>query len=184
MNKLRVYPVIFAAVITLLTFAALHFPQKNSVPGPKDILQTWETSNNAFRVRVREYEDPSSIWLPRYLFEFASTTVGSDEWREIITDVADNDVPIPRDRVRFVNERVGYVFFRRKFAATSDGGLSWAVWDVSEHVPEWECCNQAFIEDVVIAADGTGTMRLKARFNHLNSTKLYTRNFGLQWSNE
>ena len=49
-----------------------------------------------------------------------------------------------------------------KFAATTDGGGSWSVWDAETDLPKWRCCNYKLIQDVHLEVTGKGTMTLKA----------------------
>ena len=128
---------------------------------------------------------PSSIVRVMVGFNGATSVgpaTGSNDWREVMIDQTDNSIPIPHDKVRFVNDQTAYLFLKSLFAATVDGGHTWAVWDAKKNVPDWECCNQAFIKDVSISTNGTGTMTLAPRFNDIKVKELQTKDYGTTWT--
>jgi photosystem II stability/assembly factor-like uncharacterized protein len=147
------------------------------------VMDTWEAANNGFKVRVIEYEEKHPVLLHRFNYVF-QTSPAANDWREIMDTWTDDDVPIPHESVTFLTDNVGYISMGEIFAATIDGGRSWSVWDAKKEVPNWQCCNQAFIKEVHIASDGRGEMLLSPGFNQIPVTKLNTKDFGMNWNPE
>jgi hypothetical protein len=108
---------------------------------------------------------------------------GSDAWRDITTFRHDDAVPIPRDQIRFVNNRVAFVFMGWIYAVTTDGGATWSVWDAGNDLPNWQCCNYRLITDVKLNVDGTGTMTLNPIQDRPGEVpQLRTKDFGRHWT--
>ena len=152
-------------------------------PSGSDITESWEVSNQTYRLRVERRAE--RVWGPiagaQYVFR--SAPPDSDAWREVMTFRHDDPVPIPRDQVRFVNERVGYVFMGWVYAVTTDGGTTWSVWNAETDLPKWACCNYRLIGDVNIEADGTGTMTLNPIPQRQSEVpRLTTNDFGRHWN--
>ncbi len=112
------------------------------------IAETWETTNGSFKIRVDRHNEENGGFVPGAYYVFRAATVGSDDWRDVMTFRHDDPNPIPRDQLRFVNDRVGFVFMGWMYAVTSDGGDHWSVWDASNDLPNWRCCNYRLITDV------------------------------------
>lgn len=94
----------------------------------------------------------------------------------------DDPVPIPREQVRFVNDRIGYVFMGWMYAATTDGGRSWSVWDARKDLPDWSCCNYRLIQDVRMQLDGVGRMTLNPIPGRpAEASELETQDYGQSW---
>jgi hypothetical protein len=148
------------------------------------VTDNWETANNNFKVRVGAYEEKHPVTLHRFNYVFQTSTAGANDWREVMDTWMDDDIPIPHDSVRFLSDNVGSISMGEIFAATTDGGRSWSVWDAKKEVPNWQCCNQAFIKEVHIASDGGGEMLLSPGFNQIPVTKLHTKDFGMNWNPE
>src|SRR6266550_5739499 len=151
--------------------------RKTDAPQLGNVIETWETGNAKFKIRVTQYGEKHPILLPRYFFVFESAPTKSNDWQGVMTDQTDNSIPIPKDKVRFVNDKMAYVFLKSVFATTVDGGHTWMVWDAKKNVPDWQCCNQAFIRDVSISADGKGTITLAPRFNDIRTKELQTKDY-------
>jgi hypothetical protein len=146
------------------------------------VFETWETSNQTFRVRVDAHSE-EHVFLPGAYYVFRSAPAGSDHWRDVMTFRHDDPNPIPRDQVRFVNDRVGFVFMGWMYAVTSDGGATWSVWNAGNDLPNWQCCNYRLITDVKLNVDGTGTMTLHPIQDRRGEVpQLRTKDFGRHWS--
>ena len=146
------------------------------------VIRTWETANHTFRVRVREYNERGPIVLPHYYYTFEATQAGSGDWHEIATVRTDEDLEIPREQIRFISDRTGYLFILGKYAVTTDGSYSWQVWDADEGVPKQQDPSQRFIRDVNINPDGSGTMKLISRSVQKEPIELHTKDYGRHWS--
>ena len=46
------------------------------------------------------------------------------------------------------------------YAATTDRGANWKVWDAASDLPAWQCCNYNLIRDVALTEGGEGVMTL------------------------
>lgn len=144
-------------------------------------METWETANGTFMMRVTARPEKALVGIPGANYVFESAAVGSDDWREIMTFRHDDQVDLPRDQIRFVDERVGYVFMGWMFAVTTDGGRNWSVWNAAKQLPNWRT-NYRLIDDVRVDADGGGMMRLNTLDERQQGTELFTRDYGRQWT--
>lgn len=124
------------------------------------ITEAWETANTTFKVRVRRYEEQNGGFVGGGYYVFESAQLGSDNWGKIMTFRHDDPVPIPREQVRFVNDRIAYAFMGWMYAVTTDAGTGWSVWNAEADLPKWQCCNYALIQNVSVESDGTGLMTL------------------------
>jgi hypothetical protein len=93
----------------------------------------------------------------------------------------DDPIPIRRNQVRFVNDRVAFAYMGWMCAATADGGATWSVWDARTD-SKW-CCSYELITDVRLESDGTGTMTLNPVQNPTGEKpELHTKDFGRHWT--
>jgi len=146
------------------------------------VNESWQTSGHALQVRVDVHPERNSF-EPGAYYVFRSAPVGSDAWRDIMTFRHDDPVPIPQDQIRFVNDRVAFVFMGWMYAVTDDGGRTWTVCDAGHNLPNWLCCNYRLITDVQLNADGTGAMMLNPIQDRRGEVpQLHTRDFGRHWS--
>lgn len=146
------------------------------------IIETWQTENKTFKVRVTSFEEEGSVVNGAY-YMFESTSGDSNDWREIVIFRHDDQPKIPANQVRFVNDQVGYLFMGWIYAVTTDGGASWSVWDAKNDLSNWQCCDYGLIRDVSIGEDGVGKMRLKPISNrHGDAPELRTRDYGRHWT--
>jgi len=147
------------------------------------IAETWETANGSFKIRVdRHFEENGGLDAGAY-YVFSSAPVGSDAWRAIMTFRHDDPVPIPHEQIRFLNDRIAFVFIGWTYAVTADGGATWSVWDAGRNLPNWQCCNYRLITDVQLNGDGTGTMTLNPIPQRSGEVpRLRTNDFGRHWS--
>jgi hypothetical protein len=148
-----------------------------------DIGETWETTNNAIKIRVTAYNqkgvEPQGTY---YTFESVKKELVLDA-REIMTFRHADQVLIPRAQVRFVNDQVAYVFMGWLYAVTTDSGYSWSVWDAERDLRNWQCCNYELINEIRIEADGVGTMRLNSSPQDVGRIQeLHTTDYGRHWT--
>ena len=149
------------------------------------ILETWETANPVFKVKVTAYSEENGGSVSGAYYVFRSSRAGSDEWQEIMTFRHDDPIPIPREQVQFINDKIGYAFMGWMYAVTTDGGLSWSVWRAEKDLPNWQCCNYKLIQEVRLGNDGIGIMKLKpidAREGEV--PELHTKDFGQHWQSQ
>ena len=145
-------------------------------------FESWETANQKFKVRADAHHEEHTF-LPGAYYVFRSAPVGSDAWHDIMIFRHDDPNPIPRDQVRFVNDRVGFVFMGWMFAGTTDAGATWFVWDADNDLPKWQCCNYRLIKAVHLEPDGTGTMTLNPIQDRSGEVpELRTKDYGRHWA--
>jgi hypothetical protein len=150
----------------------------------KKVNETWEIANKRFKVNVTAYAEENGGFVGGAYYVFRSAVEG-DDWKEIMTFRHDDPVAIPRGQIRFVNDDVGYVFMGWMYAVTTDGGSNWSVWNAEKDLPNWRCCNYRLIQDVLIAQDGVGTMRLRPIPQRQGEVpELRTKDYGRHWSVE
>ena len=142
------------------------------------VLQTWETSNESFKLRIRQFNEKVFLGLPGYYYAFEATDQNRpDQWREVASIRTDDDVGMPREQVRFVNPSVAYFFMGQIYVVTVDGGHTWYVWDVAKH-PECD----GFIKAVRVGPDGTGVMTFDPIPNKgRQPPDLFTNDYGQHW---
>jgi hypothetical protein len=143
----------------------------------------WETEHGGLRIRITEYQQKEPSFLHYFFYVFESMPVSANNWSEVMTFVHTDDVGLPKDQVRFVSNDVGYVFMGWMYAVTTDGGLTWSVWDAPRDLPNCQCGNYQLIRDVQLTADGVGTMILNPPPNTQQpETVLHTRDYGRHWT--
>ena len=154
------------------------------LPKRGEAIESWQTGNDAFKIRVTAYsEKPSLPGFGGAYYVFDSATVDSDKWREILTFRHDAPVEIPRGQIRFVNEQVGYIFMGWMYGVTTDAGATWSVWNAENDLPGWQCCNYNLIQDVHIAPDGVGTMKLNPiPQQQSEAPEMHTKDYGRRWT--
>lgn len=153
-------------------------------PFPGKVIESWETTNNEFKVRVQVYDEGNKA----HLFEsgchvqLASAQAGSNEWHQFSSAYYSHCGQIPKDRVRFVNDKTAYVFMQWWYIVTTNGGITWSSWDVAGHLSDRVYYNPLLIQDVSMTSDGAGTMVLNPQGTRSKEPlTLYTRDFGLHW---
>jgi hypothetical protein len=146
-------------------------------------LETWETGNNAFKVRITAFAEKKGGLVAGAYYVFQAAQSGANGWHEIMTFRHDDPVPIPREQVRFVQDRIGFVFMGWMYAITTDVGRTWSVWDALRELPNWKCCNYVLIRDVRIGLDGSGTMSLNPIPDRRGEVpELCTKDYGRHWA--
>ena len=81
------------------------------------VIDRWEVSNAKFKLRVTAYRE-KAIMTPGAFYVFQSGLKDADEWREILTVLTDEPIPIPRENIRFVDDQIAYFFMRNYYAVT------------------------------------------------------------------
>lgn len=154
-----------------------------------EIFERYETANAVFKVRVTARRTYAPYALPGAEYVFESAPVDSDDFRGVLTLKADQAIPIPRQQIRFVNDRVGYIFFSSYYVVTTDSGQTWATWYSESNLPdEKELLKYNIspaIEEVEIRPDGSGKMVLIPFFKKgEKGPNLSTVDYGRHWSIE
>ena len=177
MNK-KALRIVCVCVVLALSIGCDLFsgPRKGS-----KINERWETSNSAFKIRVTAYaEEGGIVGIRGAYYVFESAPIRSDTWREVMTYRHDDPDPIPRDQVRFVNDKIGYVFMVYKYAVTTDAGATWQTWYIVTDMSNWSN-SRARIKDVKIGEDGIGSMSLHPVLDQ-KQTELFTKDYGRHWN--
>ena len=143
-------------------------------------IERWETTNHIFKIRVTAHVEESSAFVAGAYYVFKCARSDDRDWREIMIVHHDDPVKIPREQVRFVTDRVGYVFMLYNYAVTVDAGVTWFVWYAPKDLPNWRD-TRANINDVQIRSDGTGRMRLTTSTDQA-APELYTNDYGQHWN--
>lgn len=155
-----------------------------ALPPIGDVTERWQTGNGVFNIRIdQRAEDLWLFGLPGAYYVFQSSH-SEGPWREVMTFRHDDPVPIPRENIRFVNDRIAFVFMGWMFAITTDGGNKWSTWNAQTDLPKWDCCNYRLIKDVNILPSGTGTMTLEVIEDRSGEEVplLKTTDFGRHWA--
>lgn len=172
---------IVPAIVVVLALALLAL---NSFrPMMAERIDTWVTSNQTFQLRIEQHRERFQIPVAGAYYVFRSSPTNSNNWVEVMTFRHDDPVAIPREQVRFVNDRIGYLFMGWKYAVTTDGGANWSSWSAEKDLPNWQCCNYGLIKDVRLKPDGTGVMTLNPIPQRRGEVPaLYTNDYGQHWS--
>ena len=165
------------AFLTICVTALLAF---GCTSQEKPILDRWQTGNAVFEIRVTEYEE-KHFPLSKFRYAFEANRRGSTDWREIMTARTDDDIPIPREQVRFLGDRAAYVFMTSKYAITTNGGDSWSVWEANEATVNLQYPGQAFIKEVNVKPDGSGALLLALLSGEKQVRQFRTEDFGHSW---
>jgi len=177
---MRILIVLIAIVFGVSIWGIAHFYQGTR----GKVLEEWQTANTTFRVRVTAYKEKALI-IPGAYYVFQSAPIGSDNWQEIMTLKFDDPVPIPREQVRFLNDRVGYAFMGETYAVTTDGGRTWILWNSEVELKGRADVLSRSIEKVHVLADGTGIMQLYEHpYQKGKVPTLRTQNYGRHWNLE
>lgn len=156
-------------------------------PVPGKLIDSWQLANNNFKVRVQMYDEGNKahIFERGCHLQLASAQLSSNEWRLFSTAYYSKCNEIPRDRVRFVNDKTAYVFMQWWYTATTNGGVNWSTWDVAGHLPNRVYYNPQLIQDVFMNSDGSGTMTLNPEgIRNKEPLTLSTHDFGVHWDLE
>ena len=181
MKRMRVILIIGSSLILLAAFYALISRVRS-----KTVIDSWETSNNAFSILVTAYNEKSSLQLlSGAYYKFQSSIKGSTKWNEVMVFRHDDIVPVPKSQIRFVSNQVGDIFMGWMYAVTTDGGNSWSVWNAENDLPNWECCNYKLIKDISLSSTGIGMMTLSPISGRRGEVPvLHTKDYGRHWGME
>lgn len=151
--------------------------------GRGEVVEQWENSLEGLKIRVTEYKEANPVYLTHFFYVFESSAA-SGGWHEIMCVKNDDDIPLPRDQIRVLNDQIAYVFMNEKYAVTTDGGRSWNVWEATpENLPELQFA--ANIRDVRINIDGTGIMQLRSLVSgQIATVTISTKDHGRHWNLE
>lgn len=96
-------------LLVLITLTAIALASCKMLSGPRmgETVESFETSNQTFRMRVDRHAEVGGFMavLNGAYYVFRSAPVGSDNWHHIMTFRHDDPNPIQRGQVRFVSER-------------------------------------------------------------------------------
>lgn len=146
-----------------------------------EIVETLETQNTPFRIRINKHIERGGFMavLNGAYYVFQSAALGSDQWQDITTYRYDDPIDIPRNHVRFANEKVAYVFMFDMYAITQDGGASWKISDIDNYLPSEPKCGS--IKDLRVDSDGVGEVKLQCYAKQNSFKVLETKDFGRNW---
>ncbi|MEP7337928.1 MAG: hypothetical protein ABI977_09300 [Acidobacteriota bacterium] len=162
----------------ILAFASFYY---SCVPRPGKVIETWETSNGAFKLRVTARIEKNGFPTGGY-YSFQSAPLSSNTWQDITTFRHDDPIEIRKNQVGFINDQTAYFFMGWIYAVTTDKGQTWSVWDAKKDLPYWQCCNYELVREINLSPDGTGTMRLNPIPGRSGEVpELRTKDFGRHW---
>lgn len=152
--------------------------------GRGEAIEQWENSAHGLKIRVTEYKEKQPIYLTHFFYVFESSNAASGDWQEIMSVKNDDDVPLPRDQIRILNDQIAYISMREKYAVTTDSGRTWTVWEATpQNFSKLQ--SAANIRDVRINIDGNGTMQLDSLVNGQITTLIVsTKDYGRRWNLE
>ncbi|MBA3351999.1 MAG: hypothetical protein H0U23_06160 [Blastocatellia bacterium] len=141
--------------------------------------EAFVTQNKLFRIRVTTYaENPGFVPGAYYVFE--SARLSSTDWHRIAVFRHDDPVPIPRDQIRFISDKIAYVFMGWVYAVTTDAGTNWSVWEAPGKIQ-----NYRLIQDVELRGTGVGTMRCEVIASRGYETQEFkTDDYGRTWERD
>jgi hypothetical protein len=145
----------------------------------EDILSTEEKENSTLSVKItafRERRDFGQVLAGAY-YVFEVKNREEQGWRKFMTIKYDDPIPIDKNSIVLINERIGYVFMIEKFAVTTDAGFTWSIWDISK-VPSLKDDLSCRIQSVRIVENGTGSMNIKC---NAVEKRLSTNDYGITW---
>lgn len=168
-------------IIVLIIFSFSLLGCRNTVQNG-ELLSTLEKDNVNFKVKItsfREKRDFAQILAgANYVFEVK--VKDEQNWREIMTVQFDDPIPIDDNSIYFVHEKIGFIFMRTKYAFTTDAGITWQVWEISQNqsLKNDATCK---IRNIKLDVSGKGTMEIQC--NKILKT-LFTLDYGTNWNDE
>ena len=179
----RVIAVLICFVLAILAVNFVPIPESLKSPYKAEVVETWETQNTPFRIRVDKHIERGGLLAALngayYVFQSESGK-NSNQWREVMTIHLDDPDDIPREQVRFAGDKVAYFYMNSDYAVTNDAGESWRIFKVCEFLTSREDCKG--IKDLRIDADGKGEVKIDSPAKHKDDLKvLETSNFGRSW---
>lgn len=179
----RVVAVLICFVAAILIAKFVPMPKFLQSPHKAEVVETWETQNAPFRIRVDKHIERGGFMGALngayYVFQSESGK-NSNQWRQVMEFRDDDPNDIPREQVRFAADKVGYFFIGNDYAITNDAGESWRIFKICEFLSSEEHC--AGIEDLRINADGKGEVKIHSSSKYKDGLKvLETIDFGRSW---
>ena len=149
-------------------------------PSKGELLSTVERENPNFSVRINCFREKrtfaQALAGANYIFEVK--TKNEINSREIMFVELDDVIPIDSKSIGFVNGNIGYVFMKRKYAVTTDGGMNWKIWDGIQF-PLMKNDLSCGIQNVNVEENGSGVMSLNCSDRR---KELITKDFGISWN--
>jgi hypothetical protein len=179
----RVIAVLVCFVLAILIVKFVPMPEVLKSPYKAEVVETWETQNTPFRIRVDKHIERGGF-MPvlggaYYVFQSESGK-NSNQWRQVMEIRHDDPNDIPREQVRFAGNKVGYFFFGNDYAVTNDAGESWRIFKICEFLRSDEQCSG--ITDLRIDAEGKGEVKIYSSAKYKDNLKvLQTTDFGRSW---
>lgn len=156
----------------------------NAGRGQEQIF-TSQKENEFFIIRVtvlrKETNFGGTLAGADYVFE---TKMKDDlDWRKIMTFSGDAPVPFNDKDIRFVNDRIAYVFLGWMYAVTTDRGEHWSIWDGSKFPLKDGRIGFNAIGNVELLENGIGVMQLNVIGLDV-PIALRSNDFGVNWSRD
>lgn len=146
------------------------------------VIDRWEISNAEFKVSVTAYRE-RALFTPGAFYVFQSALKDSDAFHEVLTVRTDDPIPIPREKIRFVDNQSAYFFMSRYYAVTTDRGRTWSIWDAEKDLAYRQHNLWPSIKEVRMEIGGAGTMTLPPLVDQAGEVPLlYTNDYGRHWS--
>src|SRR5260370_12601721 len=120
---------VIVVVVAIIVAANWRVVSMLAIPPHEGALaESWETSNQLFRVRVDRHYEENGGFVPGPYYVFRAAPTRSDAWHDFMTFRHDDPVPIPHDRLRFVNDRIAFGFMGWVYALTTDSDATLSLW--------------------------------------------------------
>lgn len=142
-------------------------------------LEVWGPQGKNDTLRISAYELPTVE--PSRIYYSLESRESNSEWETIMTSQQDGALRIPRDQLRFLNNRIAYAFIGSLFAVTLDGGVEWTVWDSERDIPCNDRWAKSVITEVLMQETGNGIMKVSF-LGQSRSLDLATTDFGAHWN--
>lgn len=147
-------------------------------------IQEEEVGHIGNRILISAYDlyntEPSGRF---YTFQHQIEQGGVLRRRNIFHLRQDILAPPPINQARYLSDQILYVYMGWLYSITIDGGEIWHLWDAEKELQGWKCCDPGLIQNVTVASDGSGIMKL--RLNPEEPQKileLYTKDYGQHWA--
>jgi hypothetical protein len=166
-----------AILFTVLPSTLLHLFFPSGPPRRGNPIESYEATNNHFKIKITAIAE-EGVYLPGTYYGYSSSKAHEDGWHEFMVIRHDDRPEVPRDQVRFVGDRVGYVFMGVQYAASTDEGETWNIWDAKTVL-----VNKKYgpIKDVQMTGDGRGEMTISPIEKGEEEIRLKTSNYGREW---
>ena len=145
----------------------------------EEILSTEQKENTSFSVKVTAVRERRFFGQllagASYIFEVKNKA--EQGWRRFMVVNHDDPIPIDKNSIVLVNESIGYVFMVKIFAVTTDGGLTWSIWNINK-VNDLKDDLSCRIQTIKIVENGTGSLDIKCS---KAERVLSTNDYGVTW---